>query len=95
MQHAVLVLYAGQLGQANVILRSASPTAQADAFAKTVERLISENNADIDQESVDDLISRYRSAETQEARDAIVNDAMTAIAQSSPTTFREALNAIR
>ena len=87
--------YAGQLGQANIILRNSSATAKAEAFAKTVERLISENNANVPEEAVQDLLDRYRAAETDEARDAIIDDAVTAIAQSSPTTLREAITAIR
>jgi len=87
--------YAGQLGQANVILRNSSVQAKVDAFAKTVQRLIGENNANVSQEAVDDLINRYRAAETDAERDAIIDDATTAIAQSSPTTLREAYTALR
>lgn len=87
--------YAGQLGQANIILRNSSATARADAFAKTLDKLIGENKAAIDPESVQDLVDRYRAAENDEARDAILDDAITAIAQSSPTSFLEAITAIR
>ena len=87
--------YAGQMNQANAILRNVSPTAKAEAFAKTLSKIIGENNANIDQTAIDDLVNRYRAAETDEARNAIVDEATTAIAESSPTTIREALTAIR
>lgn len=87
--------YFGQGSQANAILRNMSPTAKADAFAKFVNRIVAENNANVSQEAVDDLISRYRAAETNAERDAIIDDATTAIAQSSPTTLREAFTALR
>lgn len=92
---AAELTYGGRLGQANAVLRNSSATARADAFQKTLTRLIGENNANVNQEAVDDLVNRYRAAETDEARDAITDEAMTAIAQSSPTTFMEAITAIR
>ncbi len=87
--------YAGQLNQANVILRNSSATAKADAFAKTLDKMIGENKAAIDQESVQDLVDRYRAAETDEARNAVLDDAITAIAQSSPSNLRDMFTALR
>lgn len=87
--------YAGQQVQANAILRNSSATAKADAFSKTLDKLIGENKAAVDQTAVDDLINRYRAAETDEARDAILDDAITAIAQSSPSNLRDMFTALR
>ena len=92
---AAELTYAGQLGQANAILRDASPIAKADALQKTLAKVAKEANAEMSAERIAEIANEYRAAQTDEARDAIVDNAIKEIANMSPTTLREAFTALR
>ena len=92
---AAELTYAGQLGQANAILKGVSPTAKAEAFKKTLAKIAKDANTSLTEEEITDYVNRYRAAESDADRDAVMDEAISQIAKQSPTTLREAFTALR
>lgn len=87
---------AGQLGQAAAILRNADPATRLTMVDKLLERINDKFGKKGREITVDDsLIQQYSNAETDEARDTVMDEIYQQIADQIPSTLMDKFTAIR
>lgn len=88
---------AGQLGQVGKILRQSIKTPEGKLYAmqKCVDKINDKADGKYKVELPRDLIYAYNSAETDEARDAVITQMQQSIADQVPASWMEKWNALR